>query len=149
MNQPDGFDRALIDWLAEEGPRDTSARIARAAISEAGRTRRARPLPAFLQSLMGDPMETTWRRQGLPLGRPAVILLALLFLVPATGLLVVGGQQWLRALLAQQATTIVGSPPGGGLLAWDADGAGSGGAVQIAHFDTPVTLTVNHFDITV
>jgi Ca2+-binding RTX toxin-like protein len=34
-------------------------------------------------------------------------------------------------------------------LAWDADGAGSGAAVQIAHFDTPVTLTVNHFDISV
>jgi hypothetical protein len=122
MNQPDGLDRALIDWLAEEGPRDTSARIARAAISEAGRTRRARPLPTFLQSLMGDPMETTWRRQGLPFGRPAVILLALLLLIPATGLLVVVGQPWLQALLSQQATTIVASPPGGGLLAWDSDG---------------------------
>ena len=57
-------------------------------------------------------METTWRRHGLPLGRPATILLALLFLVPATGLLVVGGQHWLQALLRQQAATIVGSPPG-------------------------------------
>ena len=24
MNRPDGLDRTLIDWLAEEGPRDTS-----------------------------------------------------------------------------------------------------------------------------
>jgi hypothetical protein len=34
-------------------------------------------------------------------------------------------------------------------LAWDADGSGSGEAVQIAHFDTPISLTVHHFDITV
>jgi hypothetical protein len=33
-------------------------------------------------------------------------------------------------------------------LLWDADGSGAGGAVQIAHFETPVTLTINHFEIT-
>ena len=33
-------------------------------------------------------------------------------------------------------------------LAWDFDGLGGGEAVQIAHFDTPVSLTINHFEIT-
>ena len=33
-------------------------------------------------------------------------------------------------------------------LLWDADGTGGGAAVQIAHFDTAVTLTPDHFDIT-
>jgi hypothetical protein len=33
-------------------------------------------------------------------------------------------------------------------LAWDLDGWGAGDAVQIAHFDTPVGLTINHFEIT-
>ena len=33
-------------------------------------------------------------------------------------------------------------------LAWDSDGLGAGEAVQIAHFDTPVSLTINHFEIT-
>ena len=33
-------------------------------------------------------------------------------------------------------------------LAWDFDGLGAGDAVQIAHFDTPVSLTINHFEIT-
>ena len=33
-------------------------------------------------------------------------------------------------------------------LLWDADGTGGGAAVQIVHFDTAVTLTPDHFDIT-
>ena len=32
-------------------------------------------------------------------------------------------------------------------LVWDFDGLGAGDAVQIAHFDTPVSLTINHFEI--
>jgi hypothetical protein len=32
-------------------------------------------------------------------------------------------------------------------LAWDFDGLGAGDAVQIAHFDTAVSLTINHFEI--
>ena len=32
-------------------------------------------------------------------------------------------------------------------LAWDFDGSGAGDAVQIAHFETAVTLTINHFEI--
>ena len=32
-------------------------------------------------------------------------------------------------------------------LAWDFDGSGAGAAVQIAHFDTEVSLTVTHFEI--
>jgi hypothetical protein len=33
-------------------------------------------------------------------------------------------------------------------LAWDFDGLGSTDPVQIAHFDTPISLTVHHFEIT-
>ena len=33
-------------------------------------------------------------------------------------------------------------------LAWDSDGLGASDPVQIAHFDTPVSLTINHFEIT-
>ena len=33
-------------------------------------------------------------------------------------------------------------------LVWDFDGSGPLDAVQIAHFDTAVTLTINHFEIT-
>jgi hypothetical protein len=33
-------------------------------------------------------------------------------------------------------------------LAWDLDGLGGSEAVQIAHFDSPVSLTINHFEIT-
>ena len=33
-------------------------------------------------------------------------------------------------------------------LAWDIDGLGAGDPVQIAHFDIPVSLTINHFEIT-
>ena len=33
-------------------------------------------------------------------------------------------------------------------LAWDFDGLGAGDPVQIAHFDIPVSLTINHFEIT-
>ena len=32
-------------------------------------------------------------------------------------------------------------------LTWDFDGSGAGDAVQIAHFETAVTLTINHFEI--
>ena len=32
-------------------------------------------------------------------------------------------------------------------LVWDFDGLGAGEAVQIAHFETAVTLTINHFEI--
>jgi Ca2+-binding RTX toxin-like protein len=33
-------------------------------------------------------------------------------------------------------------------LAWDFDGSGGGEALHIAHFDTPVSLAINHFEIT-
>lgn len=33
-------------------------------------------------------------------------------------------------------------------LLWDFDGLGAGDAVQIAHFDTAINLTINHFEIT-
>jgi hypothetical protein len=33
-------------------------------------------------------------------------------------------------------------------LAWDLDGSGAGDAVQIAHFDAPISLTIHHFEIT-
>ena len=33
-------------------------------------------------------------------------------------------------------------------LAWDFDGFGEGDPVRIAHFDTPVSLTISHFEIT-
>ena len=32
-------------------------------------------------------------------------------------------------------------------LVWDFDGSGAGAAVQIAHFDAAITLTINHFEI--
>jgi Ca2+-binding RTX toxin-like protein len=33
-------------------------------------------------------------------------------------------------------------------LAWDSDGSGASDPAQIAHFETPVSLTVHHFEIT-
>ncbi|MFN8623245.1 MAG: hypothetical protein U0869_21105 [Chloroflexota bacterium] len=124
MNQQDDLDRILSDWLADDRPLDTSARVARAAISEASRTRRLRPLPRLLHLWKGDPLDTTLDLRTGPIARPIAMAFAMVGLIAAAALAIGGVRLGLPLLLPQRPALVVASPAPAttALLAWDAQG---------------------------
>jgi Tol biopolymer transport system component len=105
MNRPRDPEMTITDWLSDEGPQDVPARAIDLALTTTRDMRQTRPLPTWLLTLTGDPMETTLRRP-MPLARLTfALLVALLALLLAAGAAIVGSRMvppapLLRALAA-------------------------------------------------